>query len=64
MSFDYSPPRWWVPVAVVLALLALAVAAVLVMLLGYGGWLLIEALPADVFPVLRTRIATRVGPFR
>lgn len=61
MSFDYSPPRWWVPAAIVVALVALAVLATVMALLGYGLWQLLQALPDGL---LAARIAGALGPLR
>lgn len=64
MSFDYSPPRWWVPalIGVALAVLALLTAAMTVVC--YGLWQLLQVLPAGLGDLLTARIADGLGPLR
>jgi len=64
MSFDYTPPRWWTPALVVATLIGLALAALLVALLGYGVWQLMLMLSGGAGEALLTRIAVALGPFR
>lgn len=64
MSFDYSPPRWWVPVAIAVALLALALAVLLVTLLGDVAWHQLQPLLEFAVKSSSVRIADAVGPFR
>jgi hypothetical protein len=64
MSFDYSPPRWWVPVAITVALLALALAVLLVTLLGAVAWHLLQPLLDFAVKAAPVHVADAVGPFR